>query len=583
MAKLKEIWKKHKKNFKIIIPILFALIFSVISITSISNKSATRDEDKHLVRGVMLIETGDYRLNKHHPILANVITAIPQKFNPNLEVPQTEDSELWDKADKDGLAWELQKINSGDDGTNHRKFVYEVLNLSRYVVIVFMALSGIGLYFLVKEEFGFIVAILFSVLYYFSPNIIAHSRLVTTDSMIIPVAFWSTFELFRYFKYGKNKFLILFGISALLSILIKYSALPLIFFWTIALIIHEFNNSQYKKILKRIFNSIKKPALLILTWFILLTAAYGFNFKTLQETNYQDYEKINAHLSNFEALGETSPTLSKAVTRFYRDVKLPFPEYIQGFLENVIFHDIYGHDSYLWGQYSSFGWWYYFPVAMATKMPVPILLGILCLIGYGIYTIYSKVKTGKRLKEYTKLKPVSIFIIIPVLYFLLSINSSINLGLRHILVIFPFIYLGLAVLSKKALEKLNFSKFIIPSLLIWYVIASFSIHPHYIEYFNVIVGGPKNGYKYLLDSNLSWGQDKFYVEDYIDRLDTEKKIYINPKSEVEEGIVIVDIDYLLARTQKNKEKINWLREPYLDGDIIPTDRIAYTYMVFELD
>jgi hypothetical protein len=58
---------------------------------------------------------------------------------------------------------------------------------------------------------------------------------------------------------------------------------------------------------------------------------------------------------------------------------------------------------------------------------------------------------------------------------------------------------------------------------------------------------------------------------------------MNPQSEVEEGIVVVDIDYLLARTQKNKEKINWLREPYLNGEIKPIDRVAYTYMVFEIE
>jgi hypothetical protein len=45
------------------------------------------------------------------------------------------------------------------------------------------------------------------------------------------------------------------------------------------------------------------------------------------------------------------------------------------------------------------------------------------------------------------------------------------------------------------------------ALMTWYVGASCWIHPHYLAYFNELVGGPDNGYKYLVDSNLDWGQD----------------------------------------------------------------------------
>jgi hypothetical protein len=44
-------------------------------------------------------------------------------------------------------------------------------------------------------------------------------------------------------------------------------------------------------------------------------------------------------------------------------------------------------------------------------------------------------------------------------------------------------------------------------LVVWYMGASLSIHPHYLAYFNEFAGGPSNGYKFLVDSNLDWGQD----------------------------------------------------------------------------
>jgi hypothetical protein len=42
------------------------------------------------------------------------------------------------------------------------------------------------------------------------------------------------------------------------------------------------------------------------------------------------------------------------------------------------------------------------------------------------------------------------------------------------------------------------------------------IAPHHLAYFNEFVGGPDQGYRYLSDSNLDWGQDLKGVKAYID-------------------------------------------------------------------
>ena len=49
-------------------------------------------------------------------------------------------------------------------------------------------------------------------------------------------------------------------------------------------------------------------------------------------------------------------------------------------------------------------------------------------------------------------------------------------------------------------------------LLLWSVSSSLSFYPHNISYFNELVGKPKNYPKHLLDSNIDWGQDLFYLE-----------------------------------------------------------------------
>jgi hypothetical protein len=54
-------------------------------------------------------------------------------------------------------------------------------------------------------------------------------------------------------------------------------------------------------------------------------------------------------------------------------------------------------------------------------------------------------------------------------------------------------------------------------LLGWYAFENVRVYPHYLSHFNQIVGGPQNGYRYMVDSNLDWGQDlkglkKYFVE-----------------------------------------------------------------------
>jgi len=79
------------------------------------------------------------------------------------------------------------------------------------------------------------------------------------------------------------------------------------------------------------------------------------------------------------------------------------------------------------------------------------------------------------------------------------------------------------VTSSDQLKKIGTKTAFIAIILIWYLIETIVIAPHFIAYFNEFVGGAKNGYKYAVDSNLDWGQDlkrlaKFVEENHIEKL-----------------------------------------------------------------
>lgn len=566
-----------RKIAPVIIIALMATFFILLCADSVSYKSRTRDEHRHMVRGIMLLETWDYRLNKHHPIFANTLNAVPAVLNDQLVVPST-DSEAWENADKDTLAGELVEINGGS-----RFFVPDILNWSRLITSAFIAVTTVALGFVIWKEWGSIVAVIWAALMLFEPNIIANSRLVTTDAWIVPLVFGATLTLYFYMKSSTRARLILFIILSFLSLITKYSAVPIALLWLLLLWFHEMQKSKDKKFIKRSLLALKIPTLIILSWIILMTAAYGFQFKTMADTNYADVERTEAHLDNISGLTKSVSFLRAPLQNAYTSLKLPFAEYFIGFFENVLLHDAYGHDSFLYGMYAKTGWWYYFPLALFVKMPVSIIIGVLALAVVTAKKILAqKPKLIQSIKSY-RLKPSHILIIVPFFFFLLSMRSNINLGVRHILVVFPFLFLALAVYTAKFLRKGAIPIVIVSILGLWFAVSTFSIHPHYLEYFNEIAGGPENGYRYLLDSNLSWGQDAFLVEDYVSEAQLENDVHVNPLNEVSDGIVVIDVDLLMGRDVAKREKTSWLREPLLSGEIEPIDRIAYTYMVFEIE
>jgi len=157
-----------------------------------------------------------------------------------------------------------------------------------------------------------------------------------------------------------------------------------------------------------------------------------------------------------------------------------------------------GRPAFLFGHYSLHGWWYYFLAAIAVKTPVPSLI----LVGLA----FGSLARWKRpvLVEY--------FLIIPVVFFLaLASLSRLQLGLRYVLQIYPFLFIfagGRAWMMARGMARWRRPVSVaLAGLLVWYVAGTLRASPHYLAYFNDLVGGPENGYKYLLDSNLDWGQD----------------------------------------------------------------------------
>ena len=175
------------------------------------------------------------------------------------------------------------------------------------------------------------------------------------------------------------------------------------------------------------------------------------------------------------------------------------PDYLAG-LGRGLSHSAAGSNAYLLGSISSEGWWYYFPFAFLVKTP-PGTLVILFLAAAG--AVLGLRMSGRN--ERTLGVPVAIILAVTCVF-------KVDIGLRHLLPIYPFVFLWASRLilpatgGRARVWRPRLVQGLVLACLAWNAFEAVAIAPHQLAYFNRFAGGPENGHRLLLDSNLDWGQ-----------------------------------------------------------------------------
>jgi hypothetical protein len=162
------------------------------------------------------------------------------------------------------------------------------------------------------------------------------------------------------------------------------------------------------------------------------------------------------------------------------------------------------------GQRKVGSWWWYYPLAFAIKNPLPFLIAW----GGAVVALLCRARFRSRLFELW---------LFPALYAGVALLAGMNIGYRHILPIHPFLYLtiggGLALLVKgrwsfKPVAWAVVGRWLLALVGAWYMVASVRVYPYEIGFFSQLIGGTEQGYRYLVDSNLAWGQAARAQADY---------------------------------------------------------------------
>ncbi|HBC87343.1 MAG TPA: hypothetical protein DCZ94_10345 [Lentisphaeria bacterium] len=469
-----------------------------LAFTSLVQESPTFDETVHVTGGFCFWKMDDYRINPENGNFPQRWAAIPLLFDNKINMPVfTKNPSLEANEWLTAYDFLFKKGNSPD-----RLFV-----LSRSMMVLLSLLLGLIVYCWSKKYFGIEGAALSLLLYVFCPTILAHSRLVTSDIAATLCFIGSAWTIWYMLEKITLPRVLLASLWLSFLFLAKMSAFLIIPMYLIMIAVRlKMNPDLEVEIPGRAMKLVKQSEqlvaflaaglvnALIIVFFIWMS--FGFRYSMLND----DAIKPEIMEDNWQSVLKDTGLPGKLVD-FARQKRLLPEAYLFGF--QFVLKKSEVRYTYLNGEQSLKGWWYFFPYACLVKTPLPVL-GILTLL-----MIFSLRKLRKLPKDdaMVKLYPFTPLIVLALVYLVFAIASSINIGHRHVLVLYPvaYIFAGACwLLFRRSAMSL---KITLVFCFLWIIVESFSIWPHYLAYFNQLAGGPQNGYRHLVDSSLDWGQD----------------------------------------------------------------------------
>ncbi len=566
------------KNYKFIIIGILAF-FIIVSMLNAKNDSAIFDEVAHIPAGYSYLSQHDTRLNPEHPPLIKDLAAFPLLFlHLNFDTTQP--------------FWTGDLPNAWDEGqwAAGRHLLYEADNnadqiifWSRLPIILLSVLLGLFLFKWGKELAGTSAGLFALILYAFDPNILGHNHFVTTD---LGVAAFLTFSFYYFLKFIKTpswKNVGLGGFFLGLLLVSKFSSILALPIFGLTLIIYSLakNNRDGKNDWKSRFKNLGQYLLKGIAAFLVAAVVIWIVYKV---NNYaMPKETFDKTIDFFFAVDDSNPkaTVTNHLLHSLNQSTLtrPWATYAFGPAWTVK-RVVGGNGAYFMGKVGN-GFLNYFPIVFLIKETIPFLFLAIFGLGYTLKQTFATAFSAKKKKVANFLRgsvvEYSLFGFI-FLYAYVSIQGGLNIGFRHLFPILPFAYL---LISKKVFEffkknkpKTQHSLLVIISILVlWQISAAVFAYPSYTSYFNESIGGSKNGYLYVTDSNTDWGQDLNRLGNWLDQHPEITKINVDYFGG---GVpqLVLGSKYTAWSDSKRPVEAGWyaISENYLMGSIFDTKR-----------
>ena len=441
-----------------------------LAIQAMRGNSATFGEGTHLPAGYTHLVLGDHRLNPEQPPLVKLIAAAPLlALGPQLRTTDLS----WTEARQ----WEFG-----------RRFLYRwndadrLLFLGRLPVVALASCLVVAVFLAARERFSLPAAAAAAFLAALSPEVLAHGALVTTDLGFALFFFLAVIAFERLLDHGSAGRLLAAGLATGAAFATKFSA-PILVPVFVILGLHAALGGAsvgQRARLGRLLVLLSAVGALALA---VVWAAYGLRAPLSSDT------VLRAELRRPLEARPSDPL--RAAAAFAGRAGIVPEDYARGLL--FVTEHSAARPTFLLGELRDHGFPHYFAVSFLLKTPVPLLL-----------------LTALALARIPRLRRRDAALVwIPVVVYLAATTTrGLQIGHRHLLPIYPFLFLA-AGEGATALRgwRPPRGQALAAALAVWYAGGTLRQHPHHLAYFNEIAGGSSNGWRLLVDSNLDWGQD----------------------------------------------------------------------------
>jgi hypothetical protein len=511
------------KQKKILVAAIIAAS-AALAIASSWHDSLIVDEVPHIGAGYSYIIQHDMRLNPEHPPLAKDLAGIALSFlNINQSAFQ---SSFWQTNVND--EWNFGRLLIFDSGNNADL----IKHVARLPMIFFFIFAAVIIFVWGRKLYGDIGAFTALTIFAFSPTIIAHSRFVTTDMPALFGVLSATYFFIRYLKNQNWKNLIIAAIFFGIAMLLKFSTFLLApFFLGLALVYGIV--AEKSKAMCTGKNLLCTILIMVIGFLFIVWPVYYLNVYKYPPLRQQADTRSILTMVYGESFMKFSPFLNLEIKAAANPVLRPFAEYGLGFLR-VLHQTSEPHEVYFLGRVNLYGDRSYFPIVYFLKEPLAWWGLVLIALLYIAWQLKRPSKESfsrgfKFLRNHFEEFAMLVWLLV---YWYTSIGSTFNIGVRHLLPTYPFAILLVSGQIARIFGDHSFSGILSTAkklflglfvfLIAWYVYSSVHTYPYYLTYFNESIGGPSQAYKYVVDSNLDWGQDLIRFSDWVKQNDIPK-------------------------------------------------------------
>jgi len=491
-----------------------------------------RTEVGHMGAAVYFWHTLRFDVFNVNPPLTRMVSGLPvilcdPKYDWNRYSWRPQDRSEW------GIGSAFITANSPEKGR-------WCFTLARWSLIPLLLVGGYFGHQLSREMYGDASGVVFLILWCISPLLLAWGSTVCPDAVAAAMGIVAVYTFRQWLHKPNWTRAVIAGACLGLLPLTKLT-------WIIALCLWPLIWCLWRvpRLLAKADNRSLPPPSFRQLAAILFLALYTLNMGYLFDGTFCPLGKyvFNSQLLRGQETPENQQTPT-AVNRFagtwLAAIPVPLPaEFVQGI--DTQRHDFErGLPSYLRGEWADRGWWYYYLYALAIKEP----LGTWCLVALAIAaTIFRR--------RYTPSWRDDMLVLAPALVILISVSSQTGFSThpRYVIPALPFLLVWASKVAR-AFEMRPFTRkrlavaAMVVGALLWAVASSLAVYPHSLSYFNelavvlptpadasyptpvkkadenrsivptIISTGPRNGPRHLLGSNIDWGQDLFYLEDW---------------------------------------------------------------------